>query len=94
MTKFLLRVRRFVTVSSEVDAFAEFPPLNAHEEQQRLDKDNAPFPRDRGMFEYYGIQAGGVDNRKNRDKPRCYAPEQERIAPGVTSPQGPEVFRF
>lgn len=46
------------------------------------------------MFEYHGIQAGGVDDRKDRDKPRCYAPEQERIAPGVTSPQGPEMVRF
>lgn len=46
------------------------------------------------MFEYHGIQAGGVKDRKNRDKPRHYAPEQERIAPGVTSPHGPYMVRF
>lgn len=94
ISQFLLWICRLVTVSSEVNTFAKFPPLYAHDEQQGLRQDDTPFPRDRSVFEYHGIQAGDVDDRKDRDKPRHYAPEQERIAPGVTSPQGPEMVRF
>lgn len=37
--------------TSEVHSLAPFPCLGAEEEKEGLGEDNAPFPRDTGMFE-------------------------------------------
>lgn len=74
------------STSTEEDALSPFPSLNAHEEKDSFDEDDAPFPRDAGMFEDDLVDDGDIQDREGRDEAGHDGPEEERVTPDIVHP--------
>lgn len=63
----------FPGTTAEEDALAPFPGFNAREEEDGLDEDNAPLPRDTGVLENIMVEdlesmfSSGRDRSEGRD---------------------------
>jgi hypothetical protein len=76
---------------AEENTLAKLPALNADEEEECGDKDNAPLPADALVPEDSVVDDGNVQNWENGDEAEHDGEEQKLVPPHVACPLG-EVF--
>lgn len=75
-------------LAAEIDALRPLPGLNAKEEEECLDEDDTPLPRDGGVLEDDLVETGDVDDGEHGDEASNDGPEEELVAPDVDDPLG------
>lgn len=70
----------------KINPLTPFPRLDTREEQDRLDDNNNPLPRDTDMSEDSIVQDGDVECGEDSDETRDDRPEQELVAPDIDGP--------
>ena len=83
--------RSLLSLSTVENALGPFPGFNTSNEEDSLDDDNGPLPRDTGVLENYMVDDWDVEGWEDCDETSDDGPEKERIAPDIVRPLG-EVF--